>query len=76
MPAGWLWRWLDAHGAKFGLYRPMPGVDPAHVQSKGEWRRLAQSMRLARTRVAESPAATAKAAAGKTKVVAADAARR
>ena len=26
------WRWVDAHGAKYGLRRPMPGYDPAHIQ--------------------------------------------
>jgi hypothetical protein len=43
-----VWKWLDAHGAKFGLYRPMPGVDPGHVQSRGEWRKLATALRQAR----------------------------
>jgi hypothetical protein len=31
-----VWKWLDAHGAKYGLHRPMPGADPAHVQEIGE----------------------------------------
>ena len=36
-----VWHWIDAHGAKYGLFRPMPGYDPAHIQSRGEWRKLA-----------------------------------
>jgi hypothetical protein len=43
-----VWHWIDAHGAKYGLFRPMPGYDPAHIQSRGEWRKLASSLRQAR----------------------------
>jgi hypothetical protein len=43
-----VWQWIDRHGAKFGLYRPMPGADPAHVQSQGSWHRLAGALREAR----------------------------
>jgi hypothetical protein len=49
-----VWRWLDANGAKFGLYRPMPGYDPGHVQSRGEWRKLAASLRKSRTKSVEN----------------------
>ena len=31
-----VWKWIDLHGAKYGLSRPMPGNDPAHVQQRGE----------------------------------------
>jgi hypothetical protein len=31
-----VWKWIDAHGAKYGLARPMPGRDPAHIQQRGE----------------------------------------
>jgi hypothetical protein len=48
-----VWRWLDQHGAKYGLYRPMPGYDPAHTQSRGAWHELAASLRNARTKVAD-----------------------
>ena len=51
-----VWKWLDAHGAQFGLHRPMPGYDPAHVQSKGEWRQLASSLRKARAKLAQANA--------------------
>ncbi len=64
-----VWKWLDAHGAKYGLHRPMPGADPAHVQSRGEWRRLAQGLREARVRIAEARGEK-NAPSGKTKVAA------
>jgi D-alanyl-D-alanine carboxypeptidase len=40
-----VWRWLDAHGAKYGLYRPLPGADPAHVQPRSGWHKLAVALR-------------------------------
>jgi hypothetical protein len=43
-----VWHWVDAHGAKFGLRRPMPGVDPAHIQAGGDWHRMAVAMREGR----------------------------
>jgi hypothetical protein len=49
-----VWHWMDAHGAKFGLHRPMPGYDPAHIQSGGNWHDIAQAMRADRTRTAET----------------------
>jgi hypothetical protein len=45
-----VWRWIDKNGAKYGLHRPMPGNDPAHVQSSGEWRKIALSLRETRQR--------------------------
>jgi hypothetical protein len=48
-----VWHWVDAHGAKYGLRRPMPGYDPAHIQAGGDWHQIAQSLRADRTRVAE-----------------------
>lgn len=53
-----VWHWIDAHGAKYGLYRPMPGYDPAHIQSKGEWRKLAVALRETRQRTAASQSKT------------------
>jgi hypothetical protein len=47
-----VWRWFDAHGAKYGLHRPMPGADPAHVQSRGDWRELAAGLRETRIKTA------------------------
>jgi hypothetical protein len=52
-----VWRWLDKHGGKYGLYRPMPGYDPAHVQPKGNWHKLAASLRDSRTRPVQEAAA-------------------
>lgn len=64
-----VWRWLDSHGAKYGLYRPMPGADPAHVQSRGEWRELANSLRQVRIKTAQA-SASAEAASAKPKLIA------
>jgi hypothetical protein len=65
-----VWQWIDANSAKFGLHRPIPGPDPAHVQSRGEWHKLALTLRESRLRTAaaapandrESPTAKAKVA--------------
>jgi hypothetical protein len=51
-----VWRWLDAHGAKFGLRRPMPGYDPAHIQAGGEWHTVAHKLREGRTYTAAGAA--------------------
>jgi hypothetical protein len=67
-----VWKWIDANGAKFGLYRPIPGPDPAHTQSRGDWHKAAVALRETRLRVAgnnappetESPAAKKVAKAG------------
>ncbi|HEU5274363.1 MAG TPA: hypothetical protein VFU97_11925 [Xanthobacteraceae bacterium] len=48
-----VWHWIDAHGAKYGLRRPMPGYDPAHIQAGGEWHAIAQTLRASRARLAE-----------------------
>jgi len=45
-----VWRWIDAHGGRYGLYRPMPDDDPAHVQPRGSWHKLAVSLRESRAR--------------------------
>jgi hypothetical protein len=57
-----VWRWIDRHGAKYGLSRPMPGADPAHIQPRGGWRRTAVALRDARvgTAVAQTQLASAK----------------
>jgi len=49
-----VWKWVDAHGAKYGLARPMPGNDPAHVQQRGESGGVASTFRQKRTRVADA----------------------
>jgi hypothetical protein len=57
-----VWRWIDRHGARYGLYRPMPGADPAHIQPRGGWRRTAVALRDSRvgTAVAQTQLASAK----------------
>jgi hypothetical protein len=49
-----VWQWIDAHGAKYGLYRPMPGNDPAHIQQRGDWNKIALALRQARVHVADA----------------------
>jgi hypothetical protein len=40
--------WLDANSAELGLERPLPGLDPAHVQARGPWHEVAAALRRAR----------------------------
>jgi hypothetical protein len=47
-----VWHWIDAHGARYGIRRPMPGYDPAHIQAGGDWQRIATSLRESRTHTA------------------------
>jgi hypothetical protein len=44
-----VWKWIDGHGAKFGLHRPLPKADPAHVQQRGDWQKIALALRESRT---------------------------
>jgi hypothetical protein len=68
-----VWHWIDSHGAKFGLRRPMPGVDPAHIQPGSSFHDLAHQLREARARLDnEMTAAVTEAAAGKMKVASRD----
>jgi hypothetical protein len=64
-----VWEWIDKNGAKYGLHRPLDDDDPPHVQSTGDWRKLARSLREGRIRLAKSRA-PASPAADKAKVVA------
>jgi len=44
-----VWNWIDANGAKYGLYRPFRSFDPPHVEPRVDWRRLASRLRYERT---------------------------
>jgi hypothetical protein len=44
-----VWRWLDRNGSRYGLSRPMPGYDPAHIQPGGNWHGVAMALRAKRT---------------------------
>ena len=59
---GPVWKWIDAHGGKYGLSRPMPGADPAHVQAGGAWNKIALTLRQSRVGSEEARAATRTAA--------------
>ena len=48
-----VWRWLDRHGARYGLSRPMPGADPAHIQPRGNWHTVAVALRTVRIKSAD-----------------------
>jgi hypothetical protein len=46
-----IWHWVDAHGAKYGLQRPMPRIDPAHIQARNSFHDLAHELREARLKM-------------------------
>jgi hypothetical protein len=43
-----LWTWLDGNSVALGLERPLPGIDPAHVQPRGPWHAVAAMLRSER----------------------------
>jgi hypothetical protein len=55
-----VWHWIDANGAKYGLNRPMPGADPAHIQQRGDWHKIAAALRETRIRTADATGRKAK----------------
>ncbi len=65
-----VWHWIDAHGARFGLRRPMPGVDPAHVQPRNSFHDLTRQLREARVKLENKLARVRTAAAGNTSTLA------
>jgi len=66
-----VWKWLDHHGGKYGLHRPMPGGDPAHVQAQGAWNKIALALRQNRV----GPAEAVRVSATKTAAAKADVAK-
>jgi hypothetical protein len=44
-----VWQWLALHGEEFGLHRPLPSIDPAHVVPRGDWHQFAAALRRERT---------------------------
>jgi hypothetical protein len=63
-----VWRWVDRNGRKYGLARPMPGADPAHIQAGGDWHRIAAKFRDSRVKVADQRAPGKTAPVEKTRV--------
>jgi hypothetical protein len=61
-----VWHWIDKHGGKYGLTRPMPGRDPAHIQSRGDWRALAHNLKAERIKTAQANGTSEKTAEAKT----------
>jgi hypothetical protein len=60
-----IWHWMDAHGAKYGLSRPMPRIDPAHIQARSSYHDVAHDLREGRLKEARLNGA----ASGGTKMV-------
>jgi hypothetical protein len=56
-----VWHWIDAHGKQYGLHRPIPGPDPAHVQPTPKWHEIAVALRSSRAKVADREAVQSKA---------------
>jgi hypothetical protein len=52
-----LWTWVDANSTQLGLARPLPGLDPAHVQPRGPWHEIAAALRNDRLAKAASEVA-------------------
>jgi hypothetical protein len=63
-----VWHWVDAHGSKYGLARPMTRIDPAHIQARGSYHDLAHTLREARHKLEAKINGPAAAAPSKTKV--------
>jgi hypothetical protein len=63
-----VWKWIDDHGTKYGLHRPLPKADPAHVQQHGDWHKIALALRESRTGSTVSDKPIAAAMKGKAKV--------
>jgi hypothetical protein len=58
--AGAARHWIDAHGARYGLHRPIPGPDPAHVQPHNKWHEIALALRNVRVKLANQQGAEGK----------------
>jgi hypothetical protein len=56
-----VWKFVDQHGDRFGLHRPMKSNDPAHIQPLGGWHEVALDLREKNpVRTAYLPASVAK----------------
>jgi hypothetical protein len=62
-----VWKWIDDHGAKYGLHRPLPKADPAHIQQR-DWHKIALALPETRTRSATNAKGKPVATEGKAKV--------
>ena len=49
-----VWKWLDQHGERFGIYRPMRQIDPAHVQPIRGWHQVAAQLRDKRVEISHA----------------------
>jgi hypothetical protein len=65
-----VWHWVDHHGGKYGLVRPMTRIDPAHIQARGSYHDLAHYMREARHKLENKLNGATAAGPDRTKVAA------
>jgi hypothetical protein len=65
-----IWHWIDAHGAKYGLLRPMTRIDPAHIHARSSYHDLAHDLREARIKLENKLNGATAAASGKTRMAA------
>jgi hypothetical protein len=63
-----VWKWIDGHGAKYGLRRPLPKADPAHVQQVGDSHTITLALRERRSGSATVHKSKALASPGKAKL--------
>jgi hypothetical protein len=49
-----VWKWLDQHGERFGIHRPMRKIDPAHIQPVGGWHEVAAELRDKRAEIRDA----------------------
>jgi hypothetical protein len=57
-----LWQWLDANAAQINVERPLPGLDPAHMQPRGPWHEVAAVLRSQRHAQSDAHGAVTEAA--------------
>ena len=55
---------MDTHGATYGLRRPMPGADPAHIQPRDGSRNIVLALRTSRVKDRPARVAAQQKAAG------------
>jgi hypothetical protein len=58
-----VWHWIDSHGARYGLQRPMTRIDPAHIQARTSFHDLAHELREARIKLEDKLGTKSKVAA-------------
>ena len=47
-----VWEWIDKHGGEYGLRRPMPEPDPAHIQQTADTHKIVFALHKKRVKAA------------------------